>query len=80
MSHADGSGMKERNIRRLRNIASLVPNHGITVECTFQLLTWYLSSIKLDSEAHKREVEAYERELEVIKVQLRERDEAHKRE
>jgi hypothetical protein len=34
----------------------------------------------LESEAHKREVESYERELEAIKVQLRERDEAHKRE
>lgn len=34
----------------------------------------------MESQAHKREVEAYERELEAIKVQLRERDEAHKRE
>ena len=32
MNDADGSGMKERNIRRLRDIAGLVPNHGITVE------------------------------------------------
>jgi hypothetical protein len=32
MSDADGSGMKEKNIRRLREIAGLVPNHGITVE------------------------------------------------
>jgi hypothetical protein len=32
MNDADGSGMKERNIRRLREIAGLVPNHGITVE------------------------------------------------
>ena len=28
----DVDGMKERNIRRLRDIAGLVPNHGITVE------------------------------------------------
>jgi len=94
MSDVAGSGMKEKNISRLREIASLVPNHGITVEVfeyiypvatdsakgqndaditIFQLLTWYLSSIKLESEAHKREVEA-------IKVQLEEKDEAHKRE
>ena len=32
MSDADGSGMKEKNIRRLREITGLVPNHGITVE------------------------------------------------
>jgi len=32
MNDADGSGMKEKNIRRLREIAGLVPNHGITVE------------------------------------------------
>jgi hypothetical protein len=32
MKDADGSGMKEKNIRRLREIAGLVPNHGITVE------------------------------------------------
>jgi hypothetical protein len=32
MDDADGSGMKEKNIRRLREIAGLVPNHGITVD------------------------------------------------
>ena len=32
MNDADGSGMKEKNIGRLREIAGLVPNHGITVE------------------------------------------------
>jgi hypothetical protein len=32
MNDAAGSGMKEKNIRRLREIAGLVPNHGITVE------------------------------------------------
>jgi hypothetical protein len=32
MNDAHGSGMKERNIRRLHDIAGLVPNHGITVE------------------------------------------------
>jgi hypothetical protein len=32
MNDAVGSGMKEKNIGRLREIAGLVPIHGITVE------------------------------------------------
>ena len=32
MNDADRLGTKEKNIMRLREIAGLVPNHGITVE------------------------------------------------
>jgi hypothetical protein len=45
----------------------------LLIFCAFQLLVWYLSSVKLESDAHRREVEA-------IKVQLREKDKVHKRE
>jgi hypothetical protein len=44
MDDADGSGMKEKNIRRLREIAGLVPNHGITVDAFAYIYPgeWYI--------------------------------------
>ena len=58
MSDVAGSGMKEKNISRLREIASLVPNHGITVEVFEYIYPGELYTLLLETRRHQSNLDA----------------------
>ena len=60
MNDVDRSGMKEKNIRRLREIAGLVPNHGITVEVFEYIYPGERYTLLLETGRHQSHLDATE--------------------